>query len=201
MTPIRMTAKQAARLMEGGASCGTRPKSSHRASHAAPSEAGAVRPAPRYDEVYANGTAWLDREARGEHDGGGLGPPRGVGRAGENAQAKTRPSLSLPLAGFSEARFLLLAMGLGGEPEYPISGKRFDLAWPEIKLALEVQGLYGRDRFGRVTHAGGHRGIAGYRRDMAKYSEAAILGWRILYCTPEELRRGKAAEMVRRALG
>ena len=41
-----------------------------------------------------------------------------------------------------------------------------------------------------------HEAIA----DLEKYSEAAILGWRILYCTPEQLHNGVALDRIIRAL-
>lgn len=69
---------------------------------------------------------------------------------------------------------------------------RFDYAWPSCKVALEIEG--GAWIQGRHTRG------AGYVKDMAKYSEAAILGWRILRVTPQQVQNGEALTLVERAL-
>ena len=38
-------------------------------------------------------------------------------------------------------------------------------------------------------------------KDMEKYNAAALLGWRVLRCTPEDLLKTKTAEMIKEALG
>lgn len=81
----------------------------------------------------------------------------------------------------------------GYEPEYRFHPERrwkFDHAWPHVKIALEIEG--GAWINGRHTRG------AGYIRDMEKYSEAAILGWRILRVTPQQVKNGQALELVRR---
>lgn len=70
---------------------------------------------------------------------------------------------------------------------------RFDFAWPDYRLYLELQG--GTWRGG----GGAHRG-SGAIRDMEKFSEASILGWRGLYCTPDQFFGGNFADTLRRAL-
>ncbi len=68
---------------------------------------------------------------------------------------------------------------------------RFDMAWPAAKLALEVDG---------GTWIGGrHSTGVGQFRDAEKYSEAAILGWRIIRVVPHMIRDGIAASFVERA--
>lgn len=58
---------------------------------------------------------------------------------------------------------------------------RFDFAWPEKKLALEVDGgIWQRG-------GGGHSHPLGIERDIEKYNAAALIGWRILRYAPEEL--------------
>jgi very-short-patch-repair endonuclease len=44
---------------------------------------------------------------------------------------------------------------------------RFDAAWPEAKLAVEIEGS-------------GHRNVVKFRKDTEKYNTAVRLGWRIL---------------------
>jgi very-short-patch-repair endonuclease len=56
---------------------------------------------------------------------------------------------------------------------------RADYAWPEHKLALEVEG--------GVWTNGRHTRGAGFLNDMSKYNRLACLGWRLLRCTPAGL--------------
>lgn len=83
-------------------------------------------------------------------------------------------------------------------PEYQFAkhiGRRWaaDYCWPLHKLILEVQGgIWTQGR-----HVRGAALIAEYE----KLSEAAILGYRVLLCTPDELRNGVAMDRVIRALG
>jgi hypothetical protein len=69
---------------------------------------------------------------------------------------------------------------------------RFDFAWPALKLALEIEG--------GIWTQGRHTRGAGALADLEKYSEAAILGWRIIYTTPREVESGMVMDRVRRAL-
>lgn len=69
---------------------------------------------------------------------------------------------------------------------------RFDFAWPDALLALEVDGgLYSQ---GRHTRGAGTEG------DHDKFNEAAALGWRVLRCTPRKLCTMATVDVVRRAL-
>jgi hypothetical protein len=82
-------------------------------------------------------------------------------------------------------------------PEYhfhPRRRWRFDWAFPDQRVALEVQG-------GAFLLTGGrHTRGAGYRRDLEKFSEAAILGWRVLFVLPEQMADGRALMLAERAL-
>ena len=69
---------------------------------------------------------------------------------------------------------------------------RFDWAWPELKLALEVQG-------GLFVNGRHSRGAA-LLKEHEKLNAAAVAGWRILYCTPATLLT-EGPELVRRCLG
>lgn len=64
---------------------------------------------------------------------------------------------------------------------HPVRDWRFDFAWPEFKVALEVQG----GCFVRGAHVRG----ASLRREHEKLNAAAALGWRVLYCFPESLMK------------
>lgn len=69
---------------------------------------------------------------------------------------------------------------------------RFDYAWPEHQLALEVEG--------GVWVGGRHTSGAGFVKDMEKYNEAACMGWRIIRCQPRQLCTMQTVETLRRAL-
>lgn len=66
---------------------------------------------------------------------------------------------------------------------------RFDFAWPDRMLAVEIEG--GTWRYGR------HNRPVGYRRDMEKYNRAAALGWTLLRFTPDQVRNGTALNEIR----
>lgn len=70
---------------------------------------------------------------------------------------------------------------------------RFDFAWPEEKVALEVEG-------GAWT-GGRHVRAKGFLGDMEKYNAAAMQGWRVFRCTPQDMQTGRAATMIAQALG
>jgi hypothetical protein len=69
---------------------------------------------------------------------------------------------------------------------------RFDYAWIEEHLALEVNG-------GCWTE-GRHTRGAGFIRDMEKLTIAAGLGWRVVYCQPKELCTQATVDAIRTAL-
>ena len=79
------------------------------------------------------------------------------------------------------------ADGLTPEREYvfhPTRKWRFDFAWPDIKLAVEVEGR------------GRHQSFGGFEADCEKYNAAAILGWRVLRYTPRMVMAGTAINDV-----
>lgn len=69
---------------------------------------------------------------------------------------------------------------------------RFDFAWEARKVALEAEG--------GVWTKGAHVRGAHYIADMAKYSEAAILGWCVLRVDARTLCTAATVTLVRRAL-
>jgi hypothetical protein len=56
---------------------------------------------------------------------------------------------------------------------------RFDFAWIDEKVALEIQG-------GVFTHGRHTRGGA-LLKEHEKLNAAAAAGWKVLYCTPKNL--------------
>lgn len=71
----------------------------------------------------------------------------------------------------------------------------FDFAYPRHKLALEVEGLGSDDEPGR------HQRVKGFTNDCRKYSEAAVLGWRIIRVTGGMIYSGEAIDLLQRGLG
>lgn len=71
---------------------------------------------------------------------------------------------------------------------------RFDFAWPERKLAVEVEGLT------RDPSKGGHQSRAGYTANLEKYNTAALMGWTILRFEQSAIRSGEALRMIEQLL-
>lgn len=71
---------------------------------------------------------------------------------------------------------------------------RFDFAYPDRKIGIEVEGGIWRQGGGAHSHP------LNILRDIEKYNAAAVLGWRILRFTTEDVSNGVAVETIRRAL-
>lgn len=81
------------------------------------------------------------------------------------------------------------------EPEYrfhPVRRWRFDYAWPQRRIALEVHGA--------VFRQGRHTRGKGFTGDREKMNEAACLGWLVVEVTTDQLMSGKARDWIARAL-
>lgn len=59
----------------------------------------------------------------------------------------------------------------------------FDLAWPDHKVAVELQG-------GNWT-GGRHTRGQGFENDCEKFSTAAVMGWRVLMATYRQCNKGQ----------
>lgn len=71
---------------------------------------------------------------------------------------------------------------------------RFDFAWPNLKLAAEIEGgTWGKAKSRHTTGSG-------FEADCVKYNEAAILGWRVLTFTTKQVENGDAVRTVIRAI-
>lgn len=68
----------------------------------------------------------------------------------------------------------------------------FDFAWPDKRVALEVEG--------GVFSNGRHVRGAGFLKDMEKYNTAASRGWLVLRCTPATRDTLETVHLVQRAL-
>ncbi|MEI7775208.1 MAG: hypothetical protein WCK17_10585 [Verrucomicrobiota bacterium] len=76
-------------------------------------------------------------------------------------------------------------------PEYrfhPERKWRFDYAWPEKMIAIEVEG--------GVWVGGRHTSGSGFVKDMEKYNAATCLGWRLLRVQPKDLLTKHTVEML-----
>ena len=65
----------------------------------------------------------------------------------------------------------------------------FDFAWPETKIAVEIEG---GTAFGRSRHSKGQ----GFVNDCQKYNAAARLGWKVFRFTTEMVMAGEAIDEV-----
>ncbi len=70
---------------------------------------------------------------------------------------------------------------------------RFDFAWVDIKLAVEVDGVLW-DKQGR------HQRPKGMANDNDKNNEAVLLGWRVLYFTPAQIKNLQAVDTLEKFL-
>ena len=76
---------------------------------------------------------------------------------------------------------------------HPTRRWRFDFAYPEQRVAIEVEGgIFVQGRHARGT------GILG---DLEKYNAATLLGWRVLRFAAQHIRSGEAVAVIREALG
>lgn len=70
---------------------------------------------------------------------------------------------------------------------------RWDLAWPEQKLLVEIQG--------GIWAEGGHTTGVGVTRDCEKATLAALAGFRCLAVTSDHISSGQALKWIQEALG
>lgn len=73
-----------------------------------------------------------------------------------------------------------------------LSDWRFDWAWVDHRVALEVEG--------GVFSGGRHTRGSGFVGDMSKYNAAGTLGWIVLRCQPKDLLKTATLSMVRQAI-
>lgn len=72
---------------------------------------------------------------------------------------------------------------------HPVRKWRFDYAFPDFKVALEVEG--------GVFTGGRHTRSVGFIKDIEKYNTAAMLGWTVVRTVPDELYTGKTLTMLK----
>lgn len=106
--------------------------------------------------------------------------------AREQAKAKRE---ALELAAFQQIRAVKLDASCVRQFKFhPVRKWAFDFAWPQRKVALEVDG---------GVHTGGrHTRGAGFTEDCVKANTALIMGWRVLRATGDQVKSGQALEWL-----
>lgn|GEM_PF-1410349 len=100
-----------------------------------------------------------------------------------------------PLWGDNELRF------------HPTRRWRFDFAWPDYNVAVELEGgvfTHGRTRTNesgeKVQQKSRHLTPSGFGEDCKKYGEAAILGWLVIRLDTKMAKDGSGLDLLVRAL-
>jgi hypothetical protein len=108
---------------------------------------------------------------------------------------KPKPAAAL----FDYAEALLYQLQLSGLPvpqrEFMFHSKRkwrFDFAWPDLLIAIEVEG--------GIWTGGRHVRGEGYEGDCEKYNAAQMDGWMVLRFTPGMLKRKPSADLIEKAI-
>ncbi len=101
---------------------------------------------------------------------------------------------------------------------HPTRKWRFDFAWPKRMIAVEVEGgIFGQvvtchscgtqvlertknGGFVKVRRGGRHTIGKSYEADCLKYSEAAVLGWRLVRVTSNQIKDGTAIGLIQRII-
>lgn len=66
---------------------------------------------------------------------------------------------------------------------------RFDFAWLDQRIAVEVEG-------GTWSGKSRHSSPAGYARDCQKYNLATLNGWQVYRFTSDQIRKGEALKFI-----
>ena len=78
-------------------------------------------------------------------------------------------------------------------PFDPARKWRFDFAWPDIKVSVEIEGA---TEFGKSRHS---RGI-GFEQDARKYNRAAELYWRVFRFSTAMVKSAEAIDTMKKVL-
>lgn len=116
------------------------------------------------------------------------------GAANVLCRPDTAPKLSGP------EQIFLDSWGVYGDPAYciepqypfdPESESRADFAFPDQRVLVEIEGMFGRHGENGQRHVGRHRSFWGFMRDCEKYNRAACLGWHLYRVPSLWLYKGK----------
>jgi len=73
---------------------------------------------------------------------------------------------------------------------HPARRWRVDYAWPDHKLAVEIEGA--------VWCQGRHTRGSGFVKDIEKYNALTLAGWSLLRFTPAQVRSGECYQAIHR---
>jgi len=93
-------------------------------------------------------------------------------------------------------RDLMADKVIGWTREYkfhPERDWRFDFAWPEIRLAVEIDG-------GIWLKKAGHTTGTGKQNDLNKDQDAHLFGWTVYRCSPEMVKKGHAIDTIKKLI-
>ncbi len=77
---------------------------------------------------------------------------------------------------------------------------KFDFAWPQYWLAVEIDGIIMRQVRGEWIIGGRHATAQGMRDDNEKINRAIELGWSVLRYLEDEVKPGRAINQVMKIL-
>ena len=72
---------------------------------------------------------------------------------------------------------------------HPARRWRVDYAWPEHRLAVEIEG--------GAWIGGRHTRGSGFVRDIEKYNSLAVMGWSLLRFTPRQIITGECYGVIK----
>ena len=115
-----------------------------------------------------------------------------MGRAPKNSMPTTirikKPKIDYPKLLLDQILITDLPVPVREHKFHPTRRWRFDLAFLESKLAIEVEGgiwTYGR-----------HNRAISFIKDMEKYNEACLLGWNLLRFTTDMVKKGESIKII-----
>lgn len=102
-----------------------------------------------------------------------------------------------------EYRFAAMASGGTGKglrqrlADSGLRDWRFDFCVPDLRLAVEVEGIthFGKTAGGKMA-LGRHQSAKGIEGDLQKYDAAMRLGWTVYRCSQHMVRSGRAVETI-----
>jgi very-short-patch-repair endonuclease len=118
-------------------------------------------------------------------------------RPGESNRQKAANLFAMQCRAYSlppverELRFAKAAMGIGW---------RFDFAWREYMLAVEIDGVVVQRIGGKLVVGGRHATITGIREDNRKINAAILLGWHVLRFLQSDVKPKLAIDTTTRVL-
>jgi hypothetical protein len=83
---------------------------------------------------------------------------------------------------------------------HPTRKWRFDFAWIAGEEEISKTKLVALEIDGSVWRQGRHTRGQGFIDDQEKLNNAAVMGWCVIRCTPDDVQTGKVFELLKRAL-